>query len=139
MARQFAVICLAVVPLSAQAGDLSVRIDGIGPATGAIACSLFTSDRGFPSDTTGTPSDVHPARDKVTCRFEKLPAGRYAVVAAHFEHGERKMPTDWLGRPTEAWGISKNIRPTLRAPRFDEAAINVPADGSVTITIHLAK
>lgn len=49
-------------------------------------------------------------------------AGTYAIALTHDLNGNRRTDTDFLGRPTEDWGVSRGARPLLRAPRFDEAA-----------------
>ena len=41
--------------------------------------------------------------------------------------------------PTEVWGVSNNVRPPMRAPYFDEAAVAVAAGGPVTIEVRLAR
>jgi uncharacterized protein (DUF2141 family) len=50
------------------------------------------------------------------------------------------VDTNFVGMPTEQWGVSRNVRPTLRAPRFDEASFKVAADaGEIVIDIKVAK
>jgi uncharacterized protein (DUF2141 family) len=41
--------------------------------------------------------------------------------------------------PKEAWGVSRNARPTLRAPRFDEAAIAIEGGGVTELTIEVKR
>jgi len=38
----------------------------------------------------------------------------------------------------EAWGVSNNVRPSMRAPRFEEAAVRI-AGGPVEIGIEVRK
>jgi uncharacterized protein (DUF2141 family) len=66
--------------------------------------------------------------DGATCRFGGLQPGRYAVSIGHDLNGNRRVDTNFLGMPTEQWGVSNNARPTLRAPRYDEAVFTLPAD-----------
>jgi len=45
-----------------------------------------------------------------------------------------------LGAAIEPWGVSNNVRPSLRAPRFDEAAFKVPADArDLLVVIQVAR
>jgi uncharacterized protein (DUF2141 family) len=74
----------------------------------------------------------------VTCRFEALAPGDYAVAVSHDLNGNKKADTNFVGIPTEAWGVSNNVRPGLRAPRFDEARFSVPAEGA-TIAVRIAR
>lgn len=57
---------------------------------------------------------------------------KVAVDAFHDENGNGKMDKNMFGVPSEAWGISSDNRPSLRAPTLNEML--VPAfNGSVVI------
>lgn len=121
------------------AAELRVEVRGIRSAAGEIGCVLYDSERGFPGDATGIATRwlrADPAG--VTCRFEGLPAGRYAVAVTHDLNGDKRTNTNLFGMPTEDWGVSNNIRPTLRAPRFSEAAVAVGDGAPVVIRVELA-
>lgn len=116
-----------------RAADLVVRVTGIPAASGEIGCALFTAAEGFPMDDAVARRVRLPADPAgVSCRFADVPAGRYAVAVSHDANGNRKLDTNLIGLPTEAWGVSNNARPSLRAPRFDEARFDV-ADGRETV------
>jgi len=77
-----------------------------------------------------------PARKgSVTCVFEGLPPGQYAVSASHDLNGNRKTDTNFIGLPREDWGVSNNVRPAMRPPRFNEAGFAVLAGQQVRIDI----
>ena len=101
---------------------------------------LYDSERGFPDDATGIATHWQRADPAgVTCRFTGLPAGRYAIAVTHDLNGDRRTNTNLFGIPTEDWGVSNNIRPTLRAPRFGEAAVQVSAGPPLVIRVELAR
>jgi len=76
----------------------------------------------------------------VTCRFGDVSEGTYVVSIGHDANGNRKVDTNFVGMPTEQWGVSKNVRPMLRAPRFEEAAFEVAADAKeIVLDIKVAK
>jgi uncharacterized protein (DUF2141 family) len=129
-----AVIVIACTsPTRAFAADLVVRVSGIAAAAGEVGCALFTAPEGFPGDDAVARRVRLPADPAgVTCRFPDVPAGRYAVAVSHDANGNRKLDTNLVGMPTEAWGVSNNARPTLRAPRFDEARFEL-VDGRETV------
>jgi uncharacterized protein (DUF2141 family) len=64
----------------------------------------------------------------VACRFSDVPEGTYAASIGHDLNGNRRVDTNFVGLPTEPWGVSNNARPALRAPRFDEASFKVSAE-----------
>lgn len=129
------------VPGASAAAELAVRVSGMLEPLGEIRCSLFAGADGFPMDnskarTVGLPADAKG----VTCRFTDVTPGRYAVSVGHDLNGNRRVDTNLVGMPTEQWGVSRNARPTLRAPRFDEAVLEVAADAAeLAIDIKVAK
>jgi uncharacterized protein (DUF2141 family) len=86
-------------------------------------------------DNSGAQAQWHPAEGSVTCRFTGLADGTYAIAASHDLNGNKAVDTNFMGIPTEAWGVSNNVRPTLRAPRFEEAAFRVGEGKDVALDI----
>jgi uncharacterized protein (DUF2141 family) len=124
-----------------HAAELLVRVTGLSEPLGQVGCSLFAGPGGFPMDSTGARVVWLAADAKgVTCRFGGVPEGRYAVAIAHDVNGNRRVDSNFLGLPTEEWGVSNNARPSLRAPRFDEAVFKVGADArEVVVDIQVAR
>ena len=139
--RLAAIVCAALLPAAAHAADVVVRIGGLAEPLGQVGCALFSSDQGFPLDSAGARVQWLAAEAQgVACRFADVPAGRYAVSIAHDLNGNRRVDRNVLGMPTEPWGVSNDARPTLRAPRFDEAAFTVGADAQeFALTVRVAK
>lgn len=108
------------------------------PTGGEIGCALYKSGDGFPSDPAHGLGRFVPAAATVTCRFDGLAPGRYAVAVFHDTNGNQRSDRNFVGMPTEAWGVSNNVRHAMRAPRFEEAAVEV-ADRDVAIAIALRR
>lgn len=141
-ARGALLAALALGVCSASgAAEVIVRINGLAEPLGQVGCSLFASADGFPMDNSGARNLWLRAEPQgVTCRFANVPEGRYAVSVGHDRNGNQRVDTNFVGLPTEQWGVSNNARPALRAPRFDEAAIKVAADAQdIVIDIKVAK
>lgn len=132
---------VALAASTSSAAEVVVRVSGMLEPLGELRCSLFAGPDGFPMDNSKARTVALPADSKgVTCKFNDVAAGRYAVSVAHDVNGNRRVDTNFVGMPTEQWGVSRNARPTLRAPRFDEAAIDIAADApEVAIDIKVAK
>lgn len=112
----------------AHASELMVDVTGIREGKGQIACALFQSQEGFPMSTSGARIDTRPATTpRVECRFTDVAPGIYAIAVVHDENMNGVTDTNFLGAPTEGWAVSNNVRTTLRAPRFDEAKIEISA------------
>jgi uncharacterized protein (DUF2141 family) len=116
---------------TASSATLTVTITGVEAPLGSLGCSLFADARGFPMDNGAARVQWLPSQTgRMTCRFDNVASGRYAVAIGHDANGNRRVDTNLFGMPTEQWGVSGNVRPSLRAPRFDQAAFAMPADGS---------
>lgn len=125
---------------AASANDLIVNITNIQSSDGEVGCALFSASGNFPTGQ-GDVSTQWRAADAagVRCVFENVAPGAYAVSASHDLNGNRETDTNFVGIPREDWGVSNNVRPTLRAPTFDEAQIVVAADGDTTISVELGR
>jgi len=132
-----ALIC---VSLSAQSEELTIKVTGIKKNKGDVVCALFKTADGFPMEL-AKPQTIWLAADsdEVTCKFTDITTGSYAVSVAHDENANKKVDTNFVGMPTEAWGVSNNIRPLMRAPRWHEAQFTLATDEKKTINIQLEK
>lgn len=135
------VLACALAASPVHAADLLVRITGLQAPLGQVGCALFSSEKGFPMDNASARLGWQRADAAgVTCRYANLPAGTYALSIGHDRNGNRRVDTNFLGMPTEQWGVSNNVRPALRPPRFDEAAVRLPAgNAEVVIEIEVAQ
>jgi uncharacterized protein (DUF2141 family) len=126
---------------ASTAAEVVVRVSGLSEPLGQVGCSLFAGATGFPMDNTSARNLWLPAESKgVTCHFSDVPEGTYAVSIGHDLNANRRVDTNFIGLPTEQWGVSNNARPSLRAPRFDEASFKVAADAQdLVIDIKVAK
>ena len=132
-----ALICVC---LSAQSEELTIKVTGIKKNKGDVVCALFKSADGFPMEL-AKPQTIWLAADsdEVTCKFTDITRGNYAVSVAHDENTNKKVDTNFVGMPTEAWGVSNNIRPLMRAPRWQEAQFSLATDEKKIINIQLEK
>lgn len=54
-----------------------------------------------------------------------LPAGRYVIAIYHDLNDNGKLDKNMVGYPKEPFGFSKNFRPILSAPSFEDCAIEI--------------
>src|SRR5215470_6559307 len=144
MRRNFFSLPAAIALLGAGvagAADVVVQVSGITGNTGEIGCALFAaSTPGFPLEFAQVRGVWLPADAKgVGCTFKDVADGNYAVSVVHDQNGNRRVDTNFLGIPTEARGVSNNVRPSLRGPRFDEAVFKVSDGRVVTLDIKVMK
>jgi uncharacterized protein (DUF2141 family) len=133
-------VVLLLLASGADAAELRVAVTGARSATGEIGCALYPGERGFPMDPSAAVQHWQSASASgVECRFQGLRPGLYAVAVSHDLNGNRRTDTNLFGIPTEDWGVSNNVRPTLRAPDLEDAAVQVPEGGPVAIEIRLGR
>lgn len=136
----FVAAAASAQPLASHAAELVARVAATGPkaATGRVGCSLFAAPKGFPLDISGARTQWHAASGgAVTCRFTDLPDGTYALAVGQDLNGNGVVDTNVFGAPTEPWGVSNNVRHTLRAPKFEEASFSVTGGRDVSLDVRV--
>jgi uncharacterized protein (DUF2141 family) len=119
---------------------IHVKILNIRNGTGNVACALFKSPVGFPTEYLHSATNIMVMKvlDKqARCDFEDIAPGTYALVVVHDENMNGKLDTNWLGVPTEGYGFSNDPKALLGAPSFSAASF--PYDGrnlDLTISLH---
>ncbi len=128
----------------AGSGRITAIFYGLRSREGYLRVSLYNRSDGFPNGSSVARRDIRlqtlgPATpsNSLTVTFEGLPSGVYAVCAFHDGDGNGKMTQNFLGIPQEEWGMSNNPRPRFRAPRFDQARLNLSAQEAKTVLITL--
>jgi uncharacterized protein (DUF2141 family) len=131
-------ICMLLAHGTAAAADVVVKVTGTNSTVGQIRCGLFENSPAFPMDPSGA-KQVSLAADSGTlvCKFNGVVPGTYAISVGHDANGNKKVDTNFLGIPTEGWGVSNNVVPKLRAPRFDEAQFMVKEGSNVELEVKL--
>ncbi|MEM1203817.1 MAG: DUF2141 domain-containing protein [Acidobacteriota bacterium] len=138
LAALFVLFLVGPVP-SAVAADLIVTVSGAKTDEGEIGCALYASADGFPMDPEPATRQFHtPRAGSAECRFEGVEPGTYALAVSHDLNGNRRTDTGLFGIPKEAWGVSNNVRPAMRAPRFSEAAFDI-GTSTVRLTVEVSR
>jgi uncharacterized protein (DUF2141 family) len=138
LALAWAAIWLAA---PAWAASVVVTVSDVKGDQGFVGCALFAAAAAaqFPLDVSRAVTQRTAAQPgRIRCEFLDVAPGSYAVSAAHDINGNGKTDRNFVGLPTEPWAVSNQVRPLLRAPRFDEAAFTVAADEVKVIELRLA-
>jgi uncharacterized protein (DUF2141 family) len=140
----FAVLVFVNIPLitfaQSSCPGIHVKILNIRNSAGGVACALFKSPEGFPTEFLrfSTHIMILKVRERqARCDFEDIPPGTYALVVIHDENMNGKLDSNWLGVPTEGYGFSNDAKGFIGSPSFDAASF--PYDGrtlDLTISLH---
>lgn len=129
-----------LMPLSVQAqqgAKLTVVVDGLRHQSGQVCLRVYSNAQGFPGSARGV---VQSGCTKVTGKlaikdFYGLKPGKYAVALYADKNSDSKLNTNFLGIPSEGFGISNNPKAKTRAPKFTEASFNLSQNKTIKITM----
>ena len=140
-AAWFVARALAQLPAPAlgECPGIHVQILDIRNSTGTVACALFESSAGFPTEFLRSATNVMVIKirkSQARCTFEDIPPGTYAIGVIHDENMNGELDANRFGIPTEGYGFSNDARALLGPPAFGAASF--PYDGRVLdLTISL--
>jgi uncharacterized protein (DUF2141 family) len=140
----FAVLVFAMFPAIAFAEfpcpGIHIEILNIKNSTGSVACALFESSVGFPTEYLRYATNIMSikVRDKqARCDFQNIPPGTYALAVIHDENMNGKLDTKFIGIPKEGYGFSNDATALLGAPSFSAASFSYDGqDLDLTISLH---
>ncbi len=106
---------------SLNTGKIIIEVEGLKNSNGNVRSHLYNSDKFFPtlSDSAYRRVVAPIFEEKCTIVFEDLEFGEYAFTVHHDENLNIKMDRNFLGLPTEGWGISNNPKVIFTLPSFD--------------------
>jgi len=115
-----------------QGKSIHVHVHGLRNAAGTVKVVLYGPDpKSFLVKGEKTDAEREPAVEGDTTLCVAAPEdGRYAVVVYHDENDNHKFDRNWIGLPTEGFGVSNNPSLFLAAPKFEESSFEV--NGEVT-------
>jgi len=131
---------LPVVSAQSPCPGIHVSVLNIRNSTGTVACALFESSDGFPTEYLRVATNIMMIRVRkaqARCDFEAIPPGTYAIAVIHDENMNGKLDTNWLGFPVEGYGFSRGTQKFIGVPSFSAASF--PYDGrnlDMTVTLH---
>jgi uncharacterized protein (DUF2141 family) len=128
-AAWFAALIFSTLPLMTIAQPpcpgIHVKILDIRNSTGTVACALFESPEGFPSEYLHFATNImiiKIRKSQARCDFEDIPPGTYSMAVVHDENMNGKLDTDWMGVPMEGYGFSNDANALLGPPSFSAAS-----------------
>ena len=134
------IFIIITTSIEAIAADITVKVGSINSASSQVGCALFKSVEGFLMNPAGANQQwLAAATQGVECKFNSVPAGEDAISVTHDMNGNLSIDTNFFGVPTEAWGVSNNARPLMRAPEWKEAKFLVVDSNDIKLDIKISK
>ncbi|MEG1571958.1 MAG: DUF2141 domain-containing protein [Bacteroidales bacterium] len=118
--------------LYAQNYTLTVKITNIKSTEGTMMVGLYTADGFMNKPYKGLKAS--PQKGSIRCVFTDVPSGKYAVALFQDANNNRKQERNFIGIPTESWGLSTN--PTiLRQPVFKDASFDLKSNQTIEVKL----
>jgi uncharacterized protein (DUF2141 family) len=127
------------IRLDKGTSSLRIEVAGVRSNEGTVACSLHIAGDNFPgpSPIIGGGVESSASAGSMTCSWDELPAGTYAISVFHDENGNGELDTSIVGAPMEGYGVSNNITYPMGPPKFDESKFDVAAGATESKRIDL--
>ena len=132
----FLLTFFSAYPQQPELIDLRITITNIEVVKGNIKIKVFNNPESFPRKGKPYKSYSEKVSDKVVSVVLKdLKKGKYAISLYHDVNSDNECNMNFLGMPTESFGFSKNFKPKLSAPSFEDCYINANQDMSIKIEL----
>ena len=131
-----AIILGALFGLNVNAqNNLKIKVDGLENSKGTLMVALFNSEDTFLSpQAKGKTVEVTGETSEVI--YENLPDGEYAIALFQDANNDKTLNLGEYGIPTEKYGFSNNIDPSVikGMPSFAACKFEVKGDRTIEIT-----
>jgi uncharacterized protein (DUF2141 family) len=122
-----AVLALLSGPALAQArGNLSVTVQGVVPG-GMIRLGLYDRAGYAKDDNPVAFADVSAKTGETVVQLGSVPPGDYGIMVYQDVNNNGRVDNNFIGIPREPYGFSRNAKPFLSKPGFDDVKFTVTA------------
>ena len=115
---------------TAEMASLTVTVTDAVTTKGTIEVTLFNSSESFMKSVflqnRGRPDE----NGSYVAEFAAVSEGEYAVVVVHDENDNQTFDSGFLGFGAESIGYSKNVRPFLGRPDFNDVKLSIGAENT---------
>ena len=131
-------IAFPVLPsLSQSTSTVLLEVSSFKNTRGTLNCRLFIKPSDFPDGEGILSVRVPIAGPNTSCTFSNIEPGTYAVAVVHDENSDGKLDKNFVGVPSEGYGVSNNKTYALSAPKWDESIFTIAPSESKTLQVKL--
>ena len=132
-----AVAFYASPAFSESPSSVLIEVSGFKNTRGTLNCRLFTKAADFPDGDGIVTLRVPITGSNTSCSFSIVEPGTYAIAVVHDENGNGKLDKNFVGVPSEGYGVSNNKTYALSAPKWDESSFALGATESKALLVKL--
>ena len=132
-----AVAFYASPAFSESLSTVLIEVSGFKNTRGTLNCRLFSKAADFPDDEGIVTLRVPITGPNTSCSFSNVEPGTYAIAVVHDENGNGKLDKNFVGVPSEGYGVSNNKTYALSAPKWNESTFTLGTNESKTLQVKL--
>jgi uncharacterized protein (DUF2141 family) len=132
-----AVAFYASPAFSESPSSVLIEVSGFKNTRGTLNCRLFTKAADFPDGDGIVTLRVPITGSNTSCSFSIVEPGTYAIAVVHDENGNGKLDKNFVGVPSEGYGVSNNKTYALSAPKWTESNFTLGATESKALLVKL--
>ncbi len=122
---------------SIAAATLTIHVDNVTQTTGQVMVAVLPGEAGFKDKTPAAAAMMKAAQPgRMTFVANNLDNGSYAIRVMHDVNDNGKLDANFIGMPTEPWGMSNNARGNFGPPKWADVRFEI--DGDTVHTIELS-
>lgn len=138
VAVAFSHSAIAAEPAPPTNALLAVNVGNFRNTKGMLGCRLYSAGTGFPESSKGAiERRVQITSATARCEFTGVPPGTYAISVMHDENDNQKLDKNFLGIPTEGYGVSNNHTYAMSSPTWQESKFVVEAGKNLGFAVAL--
>ncbi|MEY3899468.1 MAG: hypothetical protein RI962_623, partial [Pseudomonadota bacterium] len=127
----------AAPAFSEPSSTVLIEVAGFKNMRGTLNCRLFTKAADFPDGEGIVTLRVPITGPNTSCSFSNVEPGTYAIAVVHDENGNGKLDKNFVGVPSEGYGVSNNKTYALSAPKWDESTFTLGTTESRALLVKL--
>ena len=127
----------AAPAFSEPSSTVLIEVAGFKNMRGTLNCRLFTNAADFPDGEGIVTLRVPITGPNTSCSFSNVEPGTYAIAVVHDENGNGKLDKNFVGVPSEGYGVSNNKTYALSAPKWDESTFTLGTTESRALLVKL--
>lgn len=123
-------------PSEPETVDLQIVITNIDIIKGTIEMGVFKNPKTFLKK--GQEYKIYSKKvtdNTILFNIKGIEKGSYAIAVYHDKNSDKECNKNFIGIPIEPYGFSKNFKPTMSKPKFEDCKITATENTSIEIKL----
>ncbi|MEM7162760.1 MAG: DUF2141 domain-containing protein [Bacteroidota bacterium] len=130
----FAFIGFSIFFISDYA-DQKLSVRNLKPVDSEIHVALFKTEMDFPENPIHSFSFESIEQQEQVLYLKEIEKGDYLIAIFQDIDKNQELNKNWVGLPTEPYGFSNNMKPSILGIPFQKGIVKVPCGNTITIDL----